>query len=67
MDLSKEKLLDIVDKHPKTIRLFKEYENKTGNCILCNDLFLTLEDMSRVNNLNLDEVLVDLKGHINRR
>lgn len=60
--LDKEMLVvDIVEKFPAAEKVFKQYEEKTGSCIMCSHLFNTLEAVSKDYNLNLDELLNELK------
>lgn len=49
--------LDIVEKYPKTEKIFHEYDKITGKCLLCNNLFDTVEVIAANYELNLAEIL----------
>lgn len=60
--LDKEMLvIDIAEKFPATEEVFRQYEEKVGNCIMCSHLFNTLEAVSRDYNLNLQELIDNLE------
>lgn len=52
--------LDIVEKYPKTEDVFREYDVVVGRCLLCNNLFDTIEDIASNYNINLVEMIEKL-------
>lgn len=50
-------LLEIVEKHPETEDVFREYEDIAGECLLCKNLFDSIEDVAREYNINSEELL----------
>lgn len=63
--LNKEMLVvDIVEKFPAAEEVFKQYEEKVGNCIMCSHLFNTLEAVSKDYDLNLSELIQNLEEAI---
>lgn len=53
-------ILDLVNKHPETVPVFTEYDQKFSTCICCNSLFDTLETAAFKNSLNLEKLLADI-------
>ncbi|SHH29004.1 hypothetical protein SAMN02745221_02094 [Thermosyntropha lipolytica DSM 11003] len=65
--LNKEMLVvDVVEKFPCTEEVFKKYEEKAGNCIMCSHLFNTLEAVSRDYGLDLEQFMQDLEQSIKK-
>lgn len=54
-------ILDIVSKYRETEAIFKTYDNKAGVCLCCTALFDPLKDTADKYNLNLEELMTDLK------
>ena len=57
-------VLDIVEKHPETETVFREYDPITGICILCYHLFDSIETIEKAYDLNSDEFVERLNGAI---
>ncbi|SHJ90836.1 hypothetical protein SAMN02745248_01273 [Hathewaya proteolytica DSM 3090] len=57
-------LLDIVAKYPKTEEVFHEYDAILGKCLLCTNLFDSIEDIVKEYKLNSDELLQNLNKNI---
>lgn len=55
-------ILDIVDAHPQTEDVFRSYDAVVGECIMCKHLFETVEELTRIYSLNLDEMLEKLNS-----
>lgn len=53
-------ILDIVEKYPETEAVFHEYDSFLGKCLLCNNLFNTIEEIAKSYNLNLIELIEKL-------
>ncbi|MBV7274119.1 hypothetical protein I6U48_14530 [Clostridium sp. PL3] len=53
-------LLDVVEKYPKTEDVFHQYDTVSGECVLCNNLFDSIENVAEKYKLNLDELLSKL-------
>jgi len=54
-------LLEIVELRPNTVEVFRQYEEMTGSCLLCNHLFDSLESVAAQYGLKLDDFLKQLK------
>lgn len=54
-------VLDIISRYPATETVFKRYDPQAGECICCNALFDSVEDMASRYKLNLIELLNDLE------
>lgn len=50
-------LLDIVEKYPETEEIFHEYDTVLGKCLLCNELFNSIENIVEKYELNLNEMI----------
>lgn len=57
-------VLDVVSRYPQTEGVFKRYDVIAGECICCNALFETLEDVARRYGLDADRFLSDLEASI---
>ncbi len=55
-------ILDIVDAYPETEDVFRSYDAVACECIMCKNLFETVEELAKIYRLNLDEVLGRLNG-----
>ncbi|MGO0122163.1 hypothetical protein [Desulfothermobacter acidiphilus] len=59
-----ETVFDVVATFPQTIKVFREYEARTGVCICCTALFESLEEVARHLELPLDEMLEKLNAAV---
>ena len=57
-------VLDVVSTFNSTIEVFKAYDEKAGECICCNCLFLTLRELSARYRLDLQPLLSDLTSAV---
>ncbi|MDD2219131.1 MAG: hypothetical protein PHO79_08235 [Desulfoplanes sp.] len=57
-------VLDIVSAHPDSEAVFRSYDQRAGECVLCNALFETLEELSQKYDLDLQEILTRLRPNI---
>lgn len=55
-------VLDIVAKWEKTQAVFKCYDEPAGECICCNALFETVEQVCEKYTLPLEDLLADLEA-----
>jgi hypothetical protein len=53
-------VLDIVSAFPATVEVFKKWDGRAGECICCNALFESLEDVTQRYDLDLSDLLIDL-------
>lgn len=53
-------VLDTISRHPETEHVFKQYDQKVGECVCCNALFDSLENMAKRYKLDLNELLTKL-------
>lgn len=54
-------LLQIVELSPQSEEVFHQYDDEAGCCILCNNLFDSLEEVARIYSLDLKQILARLK------
>lgn len=54
-------ILDIIDAYPETEEVFRSYDDRTGECIMCKHLFETVEELAKIYKLNLEELLGRLR------
>jgi hypothetical protein len=53
-------VLDVVSTYRETEDVFRRYDNQAGECVCCNALFDTLQDVAAKYELNLQELLAEL-------
>lgn len=53
-------VLDVVSKYRQTEAVFKHYDLQAGECICCQALFESLQDMAARYRLDLERLLSDL-------
>ena len=59
-------VLDVISKYKKTEAVFKLYDKQASECICCQALFETLQDIAKKYNFSLEKLLADLEtvaGH----
>lgn len=54
-------VLDIISKYRETEAVFKRYDDKAGECICCQALFDTVQDVAQKYGLDLTELMSDLE------
>lgn len=54
-------ILDIVDKYPKTEDIFRSYDQLIGKCVLCNNLFDSLDDFTAENSIDLQDLIIKIE------
>ncbi|CDF58615.1 hypothetical protein [Thermobrachium celere] len=59
-------LLDIVEKYPETEDVFHMYDEVAGVCILCSNLFDSLEVVANKYDLDLEKFLQQLNRAIKK-
>ncbi|MBP1925095.1 UTP-glucose-1-phosphate uridylyltransferase [Sedimentibacter acidaminivorans] len=57
-------ILDIVEKYPKTEEIFKSYDKLVGKCVLCNNLFDSLDSFTADNNIDLQDLIDKIDNSI---
>jgi hypothetical protein len=57
-------VLDIVSQHRETEAVFKRYDEKAGECICCQALFDTVQDVAEKYGLDLGQLITELKTAI---
>ncbi|SEA08365.1 hypothetical protein SAMN05660420_01151 [Desulfuromusa kysingii] len=55
-------LLDIISAHPATEAIFKSYDGQVGECICCQMLFESVQQVAEKYHLNLNELLAKLNS-----
>ena len=60
-------VLDIISRHRQTEAVFKQYDQKTGECICCNALFETLEFVVQKYQLDIHTLIDDLETVISEK
>lgn len=56
--------LDIVEKYPETEHIFREYDVILGECLLCNYLFDSIDDIAAKSEINVEEMIERLNKNI---
>ena len=56
-ELLKMTVLDIVSRYNSTVDVFNNYNSKAGECICCNALFETVQDIIKKYNIDTAEFL----------
>ena len=59
-------VLDVISRYKKTEAVFKLYDKQACECICCQALFETLQDVAKKYNFSLEKLLSDLEtvaGH----
>jgi len=54
-------VLDVVSKYRQTESVFRQYDRQAGECICCQALFDTLQDIAKRYGLDLGKLLADLE------
>ena len=54
-------VLDVVSAYRGTEAVFQRNDQRAGECICCNALFETLQDVAHRYGLNLNDLLADLR------
>jgi hypothetical protein len=54
-------VLDIVSRFRSTEKIFKQWDNKAGECICCNSLFDALQTVAAKYDINLATLMVELE------
>ena len=57
-------MIDIISQYRHTEPIFKNLEEETGTCVLCEGLFLSLGDAARKFGFDLDAVLKKLRATV---
>lgn len=55
-------VLDVVERYPATQAVFEEYDEQAGECICCNALFQTLEEVAEKYGFDLERLLEEIKN-----
>jgi hypothetical protein len=55
-----DKVLNVVERFPATQAVFEAYERQAGECICCNALFQTIEEVAATYSLELETFLGDI-------
>ncbi len=50
-------ILDIVEQYPKAEDIFRSYDQLVGKCVLCNNLFDSLDNFAIQNNIDLKDLI----------
>ena len=57
-------VLDIISRHRATEAVFKAWDSLAGECICCQALFDTVQQVADNHGLNLDQLMVDLNAAV---
>lgn len=55
-------VLDIVSEYPATEAVFKSYDERVGECVCCQRLFETVQQVAEKYKLDLTELLAKLNA-----
>ncbi len=50
-------ILELAEKYPETIRIFKAYDHRFNVCICCESLFETVEQVSKKYGIDLEQLI----------
>jgi len=53
-------ILEVVEKHPSTEDVFRNYDDIAGKCTMCHNLFDTLEEFTNIYDIDLDDLITKL-------
>ncbi len=56
--------LDIVEKYPETENIFREYDTVIGECLLCNYLFDSINNIAEKHKIDINEMIERLNKSI---
>ncbi|MGH4117617.1 hypothetical protein [Clostridium sp.] len=59
-------LLDIVEEYPETDVVFHEYDTVAGECVLCNNLFESIEYIVEKYKFNANEIIGKLNSNLKK-
>lgn len=54
-------ILEVLSRHRQTEAVFRRYEELTGVCLLCHDLFQPLTDVAACHGLDLAKLMEELR------
>jgi len=57
-------ILDVVSRWRETEAVFKRYDAQAGECICCQSLFESVEDVARKYHLDLEGFVADLEAAV---
>lgn len=57
-------ILDIICDHQETQEVFRKYDAVSGECVMCNHMFETLEEFSVKYHLDCETLLSQLRSSI---
>lgn len=60
------RILDVLNKFPETIQVFREYDRKYSTCICCTSLLDTIETAAMKNSVDLKKLLNDLQNALGK-
>ena len=55
-----DEVLSVVERYPATQAVFEAYETQAGECICCNALFQSIEEVAAKYSLDLETFLRDI-------
>ncbi|MBZ2175426.1 hypothetical protein K8M07_09225 [Schnuerera sp. xch1] len=57
-------ILDIVADYPETEQVFRMYDEIAEKCVMCNNLFETLEEFTTLYKINLNDLINKLDNAV---
>lgn len=60
-----DQVLSVFEDYPQTQAVFEAYEGQAGECICCNALFQTIEEVAAKYGLDLERFLKDINQAVN--
>ena len=55
-------VLDVISRYRETEAVFKQYDERAGECICCQALFDPLKDVAKKYRFDLEKLMADLKA-----
>lgn len=59
-------ILEVLNKFPETIPVFREYDKKYSTCLCCTSMLETIEMAAVKNRVDLKNLLADLQQVVNK-
>lgn len=59
---AKSVMFDLVEKYPETQEVFKKYDQRAGQCVMCHNLFDTLESFTKAYDFDLKVIISELEA-----
>ena len=55
-------LLQIIELNPQSEEVFRQYEEELGSCLLCHNLFDSLENIAQMYRLDIEQIFCRIQA-----